>query len=116
MALGMVNPLRMDGSWDPDAVAYNPRLSKIMSRQKFYKIHRYTRPNVTVARLLAWCNEQWAAAWVLGAFVAGNEAIAPHKEKGPMSMFIPRKLHATGVKLYMLADWTAPYVPFVNGD
>ena len=63
-----------------------------------------------MAKLLARCNKQWADAWVVGAFVAGDEAIAPHKGKGPMRMFIPQKPHATGVKLYVLADSTAPYV------
>ena len=41
--------------------------------------------------------------------MAGDEAIAPHKGKGPMRMFIPHKPHATGVK-YVLADSSAPYV------
>ena len=106
MALGMVNPLRIDDIWDPDALAYNPQLSKLISRKKFWEVHRYARPNV--AKLLARCNKQWADAWVVGAFVAGNEAIAPHKGKGPMRMFIPWKPHATGVKLYVLANSTAP--------
>ena len=52
MVLGMVNPLRIDDVWDPDAVAYNPRLSRIISRRKFWEIHQYAR------RLLARCNEQ----------------------------------------------------------
>ena len=108
MALGMVNPLRIDDIWDPDALAYNLRLSKPISRKKFWEVHRYARPNV--AKLLARCNKQWADAWVVGAFMAGDEAIAPHKGKGPMHMFIPRKPHATGVKLDVLADSTAPYV------
>ena len=33
MALGMVNPLRIDDIWDPDALAYNPRLSKRSSEK-----------------------------------------------------------------------------------
>ena len=28
LALGMVNPSRIDDIWDPDAAAYNPRLSR----------------------------------------------------------------------------------------
>ena len=40
----------------------------------------------------------------MGAFVAGDEAIAPHKGKGQMGMFIPCKPHATGVELYVLTD------------
>ena len=93
---------------DPDALAYNPRLSKLIIRKKLWEVHRYARPNV--AKLLARCNKQWVDALVVGAFVAGNEAIAPHNRKGPMQMFISRKPHATGVTLYVLADSTAPYV------
>ena len=59
---------------------------------------------------MAKCSKHWAAAWIMGAFVAGDEAIAPHKGKGPMRMYIPRKPHATGVKLYVLADATTPYM------
>ena len=108
IALAMVRPLRTDDIGDSDAVAYNPQLSRITGRRKFWEIHWYTTPNV--ARLLARCNEQWSAAGVSGAFVAGDEAIAPHKRKGPMRMFIPRKPHVTGVKLYVLADCTTSYV------
>ena len=47
----------------------------------------------------------------MGAFVAADEAIAPHKGKGPMRMYIPRIPHALGVKLYVLVvDATTPYV------
>ena len=108
LALGMVNPTRIDDIWDPDAAAYNPRLSRLLSRRKFWELHRYARPNVV--ELVAKCSKHWAAAWIVGAFVAGDEAIAPHKGKGPMRMYIPRKPHATGIKLYVLADATAPYV------
>ena len=59
---------------------------------------------------MAECSKHWAAAWIMGAFVAGDEAIAPHKGKGPMRMYISRKPHAIGVKLCVLADATAPYV------
>ena len=63
-----------------------------------------------MVQLVAKCSKQWAAAWIMGAFVAGDEAIAPHKGKGPTRMYIPCKPHATGGKLYVLADSTAPYV------
>ena len=42
--------------------------------------------------------------------MVGDEAIAPHKGKGPMRMYIPRKPNATRLKLYVLADSTVPYV------
>ena len=108
MAVGMITPLRINDIWDPDALAHNPRLSKLISRKNFWEVHRYARPNV--AKLLARCNKQWADAWVVGAFVAGDKAVAPSTGKGPMRMFIPRKPRATGVKLYVVADSTAPYV------
>ena len=40
MALGMVNPLRIDDIWDPDALAYNPRLSKILGGAPVCKAQR----------------------------------------------------------------------------
>ena len=59
---------------------------------------------------MAKCSKHWATAWIMRAFVARDEAIAPHKGKGPMRMYIPHKPSVTGVKLYVLADSTAPYV------
>ena len=59
---------------------------------------------------MAKCSKHWAAAWIMVAFVACDEAIAPHKGKGPMRMYTPRKHHVTGVQLYVLVDATAPYV------
>ena len=47
---------------------------------------------------------------MVGAFVSGDQAIAPHNGKGPMQMFIPRKPHATEVNLYVLTHSNAPYV------
>ena len=31
LALGMVSPTRIDDIWDPDAAAYKPRLSQLLS-------------------------------------------------------------------------------------
>ena len=104
----MVNATRIDDIRDPGVAAYNPRRKRPLSRRQFCELHRYAPPNVV--QLVAKCSTHWAAAWIMRAFVTDDEAIAPHKGKGPMRMYIPRKLHATGVKLYVLADYTAPYV------
>ena len=108
MALGMVNPPRIDNIRDPYALAYNLRLSKLINRKKFWDAHLHARPNV--AKLLAKCNRRCGDAWVVGAFVAGDKAIAPQRGKGPIRMLIPREPRATGVKLNVWADSTAPYV------
>ena len=100
LALGLVNPTRIDDIWDPDAAAYNPRLSQLLSRRKLWELQRYVRPNVV--KLVAKCSQHWAAAWIMGAFVAGDEAIAPHKGKGPMRMYIPRKNPCDGGKAVRL--------------
>ena len=103
LAIRMVNPTR-----DPDAAAYNPRLSQLLSRRTFWELHHYARPNAV--KLVAKCSKHWAAAWIMGAFVPGDEAIAPHKGKGPTRMYIPCKPHVTGVERNVLANATAPYV------
>ena len=46
LALGMVNPTQIDDMWDPNAAAYNPRLSRLLSRCKIWERHRYAQPNV----------------------------------------------------------------------
>ena len=46
--------------------------------------------------------------------MAGDEAFAPLKGKGPMRMLIHRKPHAMGMKLYVLAYSTAMYMYQVN--
>ena len=61
-----------------------------------------------MVQLVAKCSKHCAAAWILGAFVTGDKAITPHK--GAKRMYIPREPHATGVKLYVLADFTTRYV------
>ena len=76
----MVNPTRIDDIWDPDAAAYNPHLSRLPSRRKFWELHCYVRPNVV--QLVAKCSKHWAAAWIMGAFVAGDEAIAHTRGRG----------------------------------
>ena len=65
-----------------------------------------------VVELLEECNEQWAGAWRLGGAACGDESMVPHKGicAAPLRMFIARKPHSTGIKLYCLADATSGYV------
>ena len=55
-------------------------------------------------------NGRERGAWGGGA--CGDESVVPHKGMlaGPLKMFITRKPHPTGIKLYCLADATWGYV------
>ena len=48
----------------------------------------------------------------MGGGACGDESVVPHKGMlaGPLKMFIARKPHPTGIKLYCLADATWGYV------
>ena len=54
----------------------------------------------------------WSAAWDIGGAVCGDEAIVPHTggRCTGLRQYIARKPHATGIKLYVLADNTGGYV------
>ena len=57
----------------------------------------------------------WAAAWTMGGAPTGDETLVPHTglRVGPLKMFIVRKLHNTGIKLYCLADAGTGYIVVV---
>ena len=58
------------------------------------------------------CVSAFKTFWTPSDFVSGDETIVPHvglRAKG-LKMFIPRKPHNTGIKLYLLADVHGWYV------
>ena len=110
LLLGMVRPMQVDGIWERDGLLYNPVMAQLLSRKQYYVLRRNIRPDVV--ELLEECNGQWAGAWRLGGAACGDESVVPHKgiRAGPLRMFIARKPHSTGIKLYCLADATSGYV------
>ena len=110
LLLGMVRPMQVDGIWERDGLLYNPFMAQLLSRKQYYVLRRNIRPDVV--ELLEECNGQWAGAWRLGGAACGDESVVPHKgiRAGPLRMFIARKPHSTGIKLYCLADATSGYV------
>ena len=48
----------------------------------------------------------WAAAWTMGGAATGDETLVPHTglRAGPLKMYIVRKPHNTGIKVYCLVD------------
>ena len=108
--LGMIQPRGIDDVLVPKAFSYNARLSQLLTRREYYRLNRVLRPDVTL--LIERCNEVWGSLWKLGAVASGNKTVACHKgvPAGPWRQFIPRKLHSTGVKLYVLADAVEPPV------
>ena len=54
----------------------------------------------------------WCAWWTMGGAATGDETLVPHTglQAGPLKMYIARKPHNIGVKLYDLADVTSWYI------
>ena len=102
--------MQVDGIWERDGLLYNPLMAQLLSRKQYYVLRRNIRPDVV--ELLEECNGQWARAWRLGGAACGDESVVPHKgiRASPLRMFIARKPHSTGIKLYCLADATSGYV------
>ena len=102
--------MQVDGIWERDGLLYNPFMAQLLSRKQYYVLRRNIRPDVV--ELLEECNGQWAGAWRLGGAACGDECVVPHQGilAGPLRMFIARKPHSTGIKLYCLADATSGYV------
>ena len=60
----------------------------------------------------------WSAAWHIGGALCRDEAIVPHTGGRCMGLrqYIARKPHASGIKLYVLADNTGGSTPAVGGE
>ena len=99
--------MQVDGIWERDGLLYNPFMARLLSRNENYVLRRNIRSDVV--EVLEECNGQWASAWRLGGAACGYESVVPHKgiRAGPLRMFIARKRHSTGIKLYCLADATS---------
>ena len=110
LLLGMVRPMQVDGVWDRDALVYNAYVAHVLSRGQYYDLHKHCRLDV-VDRIEA-VSAHWAAAWTMGAAAMGDETLVPHKglRAGPLKMYIVRKTHNTGMKLYCLADAGTGYI------
>ena len=110
ICLGTVRPVQVDGIWDKKHLAYNKYMASLLPRSMYYRLQKLLRTDVT--DLLEDCNSVWSAAWYIGGAVCGDEAIVPHTGGRCMGLphYIARKRHATGIKLYVLADNTGGYV------
>ena len=84
-------------------------MAQLLSHAEYYVLRRNIRPDVV--ELPEERNRQWAGACPGGA-ACGDECVMPHKgiRGGLLRMFIARKPHSTGIKLYCLADATSGYV------
>ena len=102
--------MQVDGVWDRKGLLYNPYMANMLTRRQYYLLQRLLRTDVV--SLPEDCNGQWAGAWCMGGGACGDESVPPHKWMlaGPLKMFIARKPHPTGIKLYCLADATWGYV------
>ena len=102
--------MQVDGIWERDGLLYNPFMAQLLSRKEYYVLRRNIWPDIV--ELLEACNGQWAGAWRLGGAACGDESVLPHTgiRAGALRMFIARKPHSTGIKLYCRADATSGYV------
>ena len=110
ICLGTVRPVQVDGIPDKKHLAYNRYMASLLPRSMYYRLQKLLRTDVT--DLLEECNSVWSAAWDIGGAVCGDEAIVPHTGGRCMGLrqYIARKPHASGIKLYVLADNTEGYV------
>ena len=108
--LGMVRPMQVDGVLDCKGLLYNPYIANMVTRRQYYLLQRLLLTDVV--SLLEDCNGHWAGAGCMGGGACGDESVVPHKGlvAGPLKMYIARKPHPTGMKLYCLADATWGYV------
>ena len=110
LLLGMVLPMQVDGVWDRDGLVYNAYLARLLSRGQYYDLHKNCRPDVV--DLIEAVSARWVAAWTMGAAATGDETLVPHTglRASPLKMYIVRKPHNTGIKLYCLADAGTGYI------
>ena len=104
LLLGMVRPMQADGVWDRDGLVCNAYLAWLLSRGQYYDLHKHCRPDVV--DLIEAVSAHWAAAWTMGGAATGDETLVLHTglRAIPLKMYIVRKPHNTGIKLYCLAD------------
>ena len=107
---GMVRPMQVDGVWDRDGLVYNAYLARLLSLGQYYDLHKHCRPDVV--DLIEAVSAHWAAAWTMGGAATGDETLVPHRDlrAGPLKMYVVRKPHNTGIKLYCLADAGTGYI------
>ena len=107
---GMVRPMQVDGVWDRDALVHNAYLARLLSRGQYYDLHKHCRPDVV--DLIEAVSAHLAAAWTMGGAATGDEILVPHTglRAGSLKMYIVRKPHNTGIKLYCLADARTWYI------
>ena len=110
LLLGMVRPMQVDGVWDRDGLVYNAYLARLLFRGQYYDLHKHCRPDVV--DLIEAVSAHWAAAWTMGGAATGDEILVPHMglRASPLKMYIVRKPHNTGIKLYRLANAGTGYI------
>ena len=96
--------------WDGDELVDNAYLARLLSRGEYYDLHKHCPPDVV--DLIKAVGAHWAAAWTMGGAAKGDETLVPHTgvRAGPLKMYIVRKPHNTGIKLYCLVDASTGYI------
>ena len=107
---GMVRPMQVDGVWDRDGLVYHAYVARLLSWGQYYDLHKHCHQDMV--DLIEAVSARWAATLTMGGAATGDETLVPHTglRAGPLKMYIVRKPHNTGIKLYCLADAVTWYI------
>ena len=106
--------MQVDGVWDNDGLVYNAYLARLLSWGQYYDLHKHCHPDAL--DIIEAASAHWAAPWTMGGAATGEETPVPHTglRAIPLKMYIVRKQHNTGIKLYCLADAGTEYIVDVH--
>jgi hypothetical protein len=105
IGLGLARPIRERALWHKgNPIGANPYLAGLMGQVQFRRVMRHM--NFPVDQAIADLSVAFKAAWEASGFLSGDETIVPHRGRKSVAIrvYVPRKPHPTGIKLFLVAD------------